>query len=101
PLRDVVLKGDRRFKRIVTEGVENGRERLLADDRTLARHLDDRWPHIGAADGNTRGDRLAAVDAAAFVLRAAERRRHAVARGMVDQRSDQRLRLARIADRQA
>src|SRR3546814_15072881 len=82
---------------IIFEDVENGRERLFADARSLPIHLDERGPGIEGALA------VHVYPSAAMPLPPGspgriERPPHGRECVLVDQPTDQRVRRARIAD---
>ena len=99
PLRHVVVQRDRLVEIAVAHHVKDRRERLVAYDRGLRGHLDDRRMHVVGVRLCGSCDALAAAHVAAFALALRSSARCiAVERGRVDQRSDQRAGVERIAD---
>src|SRR3982750_4294808 len=86
-MRNCVLDSDRLVEVAVAQDIEDRREGFLEDTALMRVELNDRRTYVEAA-----GHRIDALDALS------EHRFHAVECGLVDQRTDQRARLTRVAD---
>src|SRR5262249_9103312 len=97
-LRHAVVDGDGVLELAVRHGIEDRGEGLLAHDLRLPWHLHDCRLHVEAVGDLVEPHALAAKYLAAIGRGAAERLLHAFEAGAVDQRADQRARLAGVAD---
>ena len=84
---DRIVESERIIQLAIAKDIEDRRKRLLEDDAFMRVYLDNRRADIDAA--------MDCLDKLSFALKGAL---HAFERGLVDQRTDERAGIARIAN---
>ncbi len=98
-LGHAVLQRDGLVQRPVRQHVQDGREGLLLHHLGLGGHFDERGLHVVGLRAGLQVRALAAMDPAALRAGPLERMRHRRVRAGIDQRTDQRALLERVAHR--